>query len=48
VPSAVATRTSSPIRIDGVLDEDAWGQARPIGPLTEREPRERETATEWL
>jgi hypothetical protein len=39
-PAALASRLSSAIRVDGVLDEEAWRRARPIGGLTQREPKE--------
>jgi hypothetical protein len=45
-PSARAVRITSPIRVDGVLDEGAWAAAAPIGPLTEREPEEGVAASE--
>ncbi|MBI4542203.1 MAG: carbohydrate binding family 9 domain-containing protein, partial [Gemmatimonadetes bacterium] len=34
------------IRLDGLLDEPAWGEARPAGDFRQREPREGEPATE--
>jgi uncharacterized protein DUF5916/cellulose/xylan binding protein with CBM9 domain len=37
-PTALATRTTAVIRVDGRLDEDAWQQAKPIGKLIQREP----------
>ncbi len=46
VPSATAVRTSTPIRVDGVLDEEAWRQARPIGRLIQAEPDEGTDASE--
>jgi hypothetical protein len=45
-PTAAATRISSTVRIDGVLDDDAWKSARPIGPLVQAEPKEGAPATE--
>ena len=33
-------QTTLPIRIDGVLDEEAWTSAVDLGALTQREPRE--------
>src|SRR5262249_6819315 len=46
VPTAIATRASGPIHIDGRLDEPDWASAPPIGPLTQREPLEGQPATE--
>jgi Domain of unknown function (DUF5916)/Carbohydrate family 9 binding domain-like len=43
---AVVTRATSPIAVDGVLDEPAWEAAEPIGDLRQREPHEGEQATE--
>jgi hypothetical protein len=37
---ALATRTSTAIRVDGRLDEVAWQQAQPIGTFVQREPLE--------
>jgi len=45
-PSATATRLTGAIRIDGVLDEEAWRQAAPIGPLTQADPDEGAKPTE--
>ncbi len=39
-PSVQITRTTAPIRIDGVLDEEAWQQAPPIAEFTQMEPNE--------
>ncbi|MGE5360028.1 MAG: DUF5916 domain-containing protein, partial [Bacteroidales bacterium] len=40
-PRATALRVeANAIKVDGVLDEDAWRQAAPIGPLMQREPSE--------
>ncbi|MCB1019815.1 MAG: carbohydrate binding family 9 domain-containing protein [Acidobacteria bacterium] len=36
--SAVVTRVSSDIHIDGVLDEPAWREGKPIGKLVQRLP----------
>ena len=36
--SAVVTRITSEITVDGVLDESAWGSAPKIGDLIQREP----------
>ncbi len=38
-PFTVMT-TAHAIRIDGVLDDEAWKSATDLGPLTQREPRE--------
>jgi hypothetical protein len=45
-PTAVALRTRDPIRLDGVLDEAAWGEAVPIGALAQREPKDGVPAAE--
>jgi hypothetical protein len=45
-PSARASRITAAIKVDGLLDEPAWQQAAPIGPLTEREPDEGTRASE--
>ena len=45
-PSAAAARVTGTIRIDGVLDEEAWRQATPIGPLTQADPEEGAKAAE--
>lgn len=45
-PSARAVRTEVPPRVDGVLDDAAWDQAIPIGPLTQAKPLEGEPASE--
>lgn len=34
------THTSDAVRVDGVLDDDAWKTAADLGALTQREPRE--------
>jgi hypothetical protein len=46
VPTASATLSTDPIRIDGVLDEPAWSRAVPIGPLLQRDPKEGAAASE--
>lgn len=46
LPSARAARTTAAIRVDGALDEPAWAQATPIGPLVQREPTEQTPASE--
>jgi hypothetical protein len=45
VPEALATRIATPIVLDGVLDEAAWRQATPIGPLHQVDPDENQPAT---
>ncbi|HEX7484896.1 MAG TPA: DUF5916 domain-containing protein [Vicinamibacterales bacterium] len=45
-PSARAVRITAAIRVDGALDEPAWAQAAPIGPLAQREPDEGAKASE--
>ncbi len=45
-PIAHATRTSLPIHLDGTLDEPAWQDAQPIGPLVQAEPLEGVPASE--
>jgi hypothetical protein len=45
-PAARPARITSSIRVDGVLDETAWMQATPIGPLVQREPNEGAPASE--
>jgi hypothetical protein len=44
--SAVVTRTSEPIAVDGVLDEAIWRTAPTIGPLVQRQPDEGAAPTE--
>jgi hypothetical protein len=39
-PSVRAVRASAPIRVDAVLDEEAWDRAQPIGALVQVEPAE--------
>jgi len=43
---AVATRTQSPPKIDGKLDDAVWQQARPIGELIQSNPLEGQPASE--
>ncbi len=38
LPTATATKVTTPVRVDGVLDEDAWAQAVPIKGLLQVEP----------
>jgi hypothetical protein len=45
-PSARAAKVAAGIKVDGVLDDPAWQQATPIGPLTQREPDQGAPATE--
>lgn len=45
VPEAVALRIAAPMVLDGVLDEAAWQQATPIGPLHQVDPDENRPAT---
>jgi hypothetical protein len=45
VPSAVATRRSAPITVDGRLDEAAWAAATPITQLRQSRPDEGAAAT---
>ena len=45
-PIARAQRTTGTIHVDGRLDEPDWGQAPPIGPLTQREPLEGQPPSE--
>ena len=45
-PSASAVRITTPIKVDGALDEAAWATARPIGPLVQSVPNENTLATE--
>ena len=44
--SAVVTRVTSDITVDGLLDEEVWQTAPTIGALTQREPAPGEPATE--
>jgi hypothetical protein len=45
VPSAIGTRRSSPIAVDGRLDEAAWAAATPITQLRQSRPDEGAAAT---
>jgi len=45
-PVATAQRTTGNIHIDGKLDEPDWEKTPSIGPLTQREPLEGQSATE--
>jgi hypothetical protein len=45
-PVAHAVRTSLPIRVDGVLDDDAWADVPPITAFTQLVPEEGAPATE--
>ena len=45
-PTATARRTASPIRVDGVLDEDAWAGAPPVTSLTQYDPSEGRPASQ--
>jgi len=46
LPSAVATRATDRIRIDGQLDEADWRNAALLGALTQRDPRQGEAPSE--
>jgi hypothetical protein len=45
-PQAMISRSTSPITIDGVLDEPDWKAATPIGEIRQREPHQGENASE--
>ncbi|MEO5904489.1 MAG: carbohydrate binding family 9 domain-containing protein, partial [Gemmatimonadaceae bacterium] len=45
-PSAVATRRSGPVSIDGKLDEVAWSTATPITDFRQYDPAEGQPASE--
>ncbi len=45
-PLAAAASATGALKLDGRLDEPAWAAARPIGPLTQVEPREGAEASE--
>jgi hypothetical protein len=45
-PSAVAARLTSPVTLDGRLDEEAWAAATPITAFTQLDPAEGEPVTE--
>jgi hypothetical protein len=42
----MAIRATSPIQLDGVLDEETWRRATPASGFTQSEPREGQPATE--
>lgn len=44
--AAVVARASSPIRVDGLLDEPDWAAVAVLGEILQREPRPGESATE--
>src|SRR5262245_22735184 len=46
VKRAVATRTSEPPAIDGIIDERVWEQATPVGDFVQAEPTEGDPASE--
>jgi Domain of unknown function (DUF5916)/Carbohydrate family 9 binding domain-like len=46
VPSALASRASGPVTLDGRLDEPAWAGASPIGALVQVDPDEGAPPTE--
>lgn len=41
-----ALAASSPVRVDGVLDEEVWQRAEPVGGFVQAEPTEGQQATE--
>ncbi len=45
-PVVAAERSVEPIRVDGVLDEPAWGRAKVASGFVQSEPQEGEPATE--
>lgn len=45
-PLATAIRSTDDFRLDGVLSEEVWSRAVPIGPLRQREPLQGQAATE--
>ena len=45
-PRAMSATTTTPPRIDGRLDEEAWQRAQAIEGFTQREPRQGETVSE--
>ncbi|HEU4884115.1 MAG TPA: DUF5916 domain-containing protein, partial [Longimicrobium sp.] len=45
-PQAVATRTTQPIHIDGLLNDAAWAAATPITEFRQLDPQEGQPATE--
>ena len=46
LPTASAALATGPVHLDGRLDDPAWKDAAPIGPLTQREPKEGAPASE--
>ncbi|HVB38270.1 MAG TPA: DUF5916 domain-containing protein, partial [Vicinamibacterales bacterium] len=44
LPTATALRVTTPIVLDGRLDEAAWARAKPIGPLRQVDPNENTSA----
>lgn len=46
VPTLQAVRVSTPLRVDGHLDEEAWRAATPATGFTQRDPDEGKPATE--
>jgi hypothetical protein len=46
VPTATAVPRLSPVKIDGHIDEEAWGKATPITNLTQIDPEEGKPATQ--
>lgn len=46
VPTAIATRRSDPVTLDGRLDEAAWSRAEPVTQLTQFDPDEGKPASE--
>src|SRR5258706_9571712 len=45
-PPVAVVGAAEAIRVDGVLDEPAWGNAESIGPLRQRDPKEGSPASE--
>ena len=46
VPTATAMKVASPVKLDGVLDDEAWTQAAPIAGLVQVEPVQGATPSE--
>ena len=46
MPSVVAARLSTPIRLDGRLDDEAWAAAVPAADFTQNDPAEGQPASE--
>lgn len=42
----VAVEATTPVRLDGALDDEVWQRAQPVGGFVQSEPREGEPATE--